>query len=79
MLDLLANAVQYFEEFERLLHVMNEPLKVLDNAIKNSSERLKGEDNDLEDCLTVCNTSFHRDYFEITMYPPERSGRVTGQ
>ena len=62
MLDLLANAVQYFEEFERLLHGMNEPLKVLDNAIKNSSERLKGEDNDLEDCLTVCNTSFHIDY-----------------
>ena len=79
MLDLLANAVQYFEEFERLLHVMNEPLKVLDNAIKNSSERLKGEDIDLEDCLTVCNTSSHRDCFEINMYPLERSGRITGQ
>lgn len=77
MLDLLTNAVQYFEEFERLIHEINEPLKVLDNAIKHSSERLKGEENDLEDCLTVCNISFCRDF--LYMYPSEKSCWVTVQ
>ena len=53
ILELLSTAVEYFEDFEQQLHVMNQPLKVLDEAIKNSSERLKGEDNDLDECLTV--------------------------
>ena len=51
---MLTTTNEHFEQLESLLTHAHNTLEKLDEQISTSSEKLDGDDAELEKCLTVC-------------------------